>query len=224
MKPSLRKHPSCMSKLLLAFALIVTCSLTAFAQESYSVIVVLKSGATIKGNVKQFDPVTKIVLSVGGFDTTINMSDVSSVTNVADAQNLESKEENGDCEAAWDLPEDTTVNICGVDVKFILMKGGQFKYGYDGWGSRAMESEPVHDVVLSPYYISEEMVSRDLYKAVMKADYPTYISIRYADRNFEDNSLQKCAFFMSEGLERIKKIPSVEDFMKALQSNVDVFF
>jgi len=208
-----------MKKFLLLLALVMVSSVAVHSQEESSVVVVLKNGTTITGKVKQFDPATKIVVNVGGFDTTINMSDVSSVTNAGaktSAKNSANVAEG--ITPTTNLPEDTIINICGVDVKFILMKGGKFKYGFDGRGSLSMDSEPVHDVVLSPYYVSEELVSRDLYKAVMKKDFPADFMIKYADKKITDTSLNKCAFFMSEDLAKFKSVPSLEEFIKTLQA------
>lgn len=215
-----------MKRVLLLLALVVISSIAAFSQEASSVVVVLKNGTTLTGKVKQLDPTSKIILSIGGFDTTINMSEVQSITNAGNIQNPANGNDTKSelLESELNLPEDTIINICGVNVKFILMKGGKFKYGFDGRGSLSMESEPVHDVVLSPYYISEELVSRNLYKAVMKADYPAEFSIKYADKKMNDESLQSCAFFMSENLAKIKKIPSVEDFIKTLRDSYGELF
>lgn len=202
-------------------ALMVISLIAAYSQKASSVVVVLKNGTEITGKVKEFYPTTKIVLSVGGFDTTINMSEVNSVTDVTQTQtpaNLDSTKSEI-YETAINLPRDTIVNICGVDVNFILMSGGKFKYGFDGRGSMSMESEPVHDVVLSPYYVSEEFVSRDLYEAVMKTAYTSKFSIKYADKEIDDESLQRCAFFMSETLAKNNKMPSVEEFIETLQNS-----
>lgn len=150
-------------------ALVMLTSLTISSQETPTVTVVLKTGTTITGNIKQFDPSSKIVLNVGGFDTTINMSDVSSVSNAAENTNIANDVNSqtvNESALIKGLPKDTVLNICGVDVKFILMSGGNFKYGYDGRGSMSMKSEPVHDVVISPFYVSEEFVTRKLYDAV----------------------------------------------------------
>lgn len=202
---------------LLLLLMIVTLVKT-YSQQQNTVAVVLKIGTTITGQVRQFDPTTKIVINVGGVDTTINMSDVNSVTNVTSS--TEEKAINEETAMpVINLPEGTVINICGVDVKFVLMKGGKFKYGFDGRGSLSMESEPVHDVILSPYYVSEEFVSRDLYKAVMKKVYPSDFPIEYKDKKVNDESLQKCAFFTSENLSKIKKVPSVEEFMRTLQNS-----
>lgn len=207
-----------MRKILLLFSLAIISSIAVYSQEQSSVVVVLKNGTTIIGQVKQFEPTTKIVLNVGGFDTTINMSDINSVTSVASTTDNSMIE--GTPTPNMNLPEDTIINICGVDVKFILMKGGKFKYGFDGRGSLSMESEPAHDVVLSPFYISEELVSRDLYNAVMNKIYPTKFTIRYADKKITDESLNNCAFFISEYRAKIKKIPSVEEFTRTLKASL----
>lgn len=203
-----------MKRFFLLLLLVIVTSVKTYSQQQNTVAVVLKNGTTITGQVKQFDPTTKIVINVGGFDMTINMSDVNSVTNVTSS--TEGKTINEETAMpVVNLPEDTVINICGVDVKFVLMKGGKFKYGFDGRGSLSMKSEPVHDVILYPYYVSEEFVSRDLYKAVMKKVYPSDFPIEYKDKKFNDESLQKCAFFMSENLSKIKG----EEFMCTLQNS-----
>lgn len=207
-----------MKKIILLFALILTSVISVFAQEKTSVVVVLKNGTTLTGELKQFDPASKVVINVGGIDATINMSDVSSVTNAASSN--PTNEADTSQEPALNLPEDTIINICGVDVKFILMKGGKFKYGFDGRGSRSMKSEPVHDVVLSPFYVSEEFVTRDLYKAVTGDEVPKDFDIYYDDKNKDNSELKKYMFFMSEELSAIKNIPSLEHFMKSMKGSV----
>lgn len=204
-------------KKILLFVFLLAMSMSIFAQEKTSVVVVLKNGTTLTGELKQFDPASKVVINVGGIDATINMSDVSSVTNVASTKSA-SKTSLGE-EQTINIPEDTIINICGVDVKFILMKGGKFKYGFDGRGSRSMKSEPVHDVVLSPFYVSEEFVTRDLYKAVTNNEINKNFEVTYYKKKKDNSELNKYVFFMSEELDAIKKIPSLEQFMISINSS-----
>lgn len=215
-----------MKRTILMFAFLLISAVVAYSQEASSVVVMLKNGTIVTGKVKQFDPTTKIVLNVGGIDTTINMSDVSSVTSTTEEQTTVTGNEatTKRPNPTINLPEDTIVNICGVNVKFILMKGGKFKYGFNGRGSLSMDSEPVHDVVLSPYYISEELVSKELYQAVMNKPYPVDFNMKYDDKSVNDESIQSCAFFMTESLVKMKRVPALEEFMQALQGRYKNMF
>jgi small nuclear ribonucleoprotein (snRNP)-like protein len=205
----------------LFFIIVLLVSTIAAIPQNKLVTVTLKNGTTLTGNVIQFNPSTKIVLEVGGIETPINMTDVSSVMNVAENH---SSINNNTTETVTtpssDLPNDTIVNITGVNVKFILIKGEKFKFGYDGHHSRSLDSEPVHDVILSPFYISKEYVSRDLCRAVMKNDSLSSFHIMYSKKNMDNTPLQNLQLFKSKTLGRAKdcELPEIEQFMSKLNS------
>lgn len=224
-----------MKRFFLMCAIGLMTSVTAFSQETNTAVVVLKNGTTIMGTVKQFNPTSNIVVNVGGFDTTIKMSDVASVNNVATTKsplNNIIANNNTAAEETLNLPTDTTINICGKNVKFVLMRGGTFQYGFNGRGSLSMDSEPVHEVHLSPFYVSEEFVSRDLYQAVTKTAYPDNFDLHYRDKKTVDEDAKACALFYASSLKKPglmnskwQKItlPSLEDFLKSLhESNKDL--
>ena len=56
-------------------------------------------------------------------------------------------------------PASFTLRVGGEQVKMILVRGGHMNMGYDGSGSRKMHSEPVHEVAVTSFYISERPLS-----------------------------------------------------------------
>jgi small nuclear ribonucleoprotein (snRNP)-like protein len=148
------------------------------AQNDQKVTVKLKTGATITGIMKSFDPMTKIVLVVAGQTTTIPMSKVSNVEMVQDTpvevqqHPVVSKTPVTQPVVApsgtnaplgnkkllvtenTNQPERIIINIGQTPVEMILVNGGRMNMGYDGSGSLRMNSEPVHEVVVTSFYIS----------------------------------------------------------------------
>lgn len=68
------------------------------------------------------------------------------------------------------MPDEIEINVNGVVFKMIKVTGGVFSMGYDK-GEEDMR--PVHDVVISDYYIGETEVTQELWKAVMGKN-PSY--------------------------------------------------
>lgn len=150
------------------------------AQNDQKVTVKLKTGAMITGIMKSFDPMTKIVLVVAGQTTTIPMSKVSSVEMVQDTpvevqqHSVVSKTPVTQPVVApsgtnaplgnkkllvtenTNQPERIIINIGQTPVEMILVNGGRMNMGYDGSGSLRMNSEPVHEVVVTSFYISTQ--------------------------------------------------------------------
>ena len=150
------------------------------AQNDQKVTVKLKTGATITGIMKSFDPMTKIVLVVAGQTTTIPMSKVSNVEMVQDTpvevqqHPVVSKTPVTQPVVApsgtnaplgnkkllvtenTNQPERIIINIGQTPVEMILVNGGRMNMGYDGSGSLRMNSEPVHEVVVTSFYISTQ--------------------------------------------------------------------
>ena len=119
------------------------------------VTVKLITGTVIKGILKSFDPMTKIVMIIAGQETSILMSNVASV------------EMDQGIPAAVGQPamlvtettgksERISIKIGQTPVEMVLVNGGRMNMGYDGDGSRKMHSEPVHEVVVTSFYISTQ--------------------------------------------------------------------
>lgn len=148
------------------------------------VTVKLKTGATITGVMKSFDPMTKIVLEIAGKETTILMSKVSnvemaqnqptvatphSVANpqpatmapvsapvpIAASNNISLGNRKILVTESSNQPQHISINIGQTPIEMILVYGGRMNMGYDGDGSLRMNSEPVHEVVVTSFYISK---------------------------------------------------------------------
>ena len=155
------------------------------------VSVTLKTGTTITGEMKSFDPMTKIVMVIAGKETTILMSKVANVemvqsTAVATEQPVTSQpvvapqpaaatpapvvasatEPLGNRKLlvteATGQPERISINVGQTPIEMVLVNGGRMNMGYDGDGSRRMHSEPVHEVAVTSFYISTQPLPASL--------------------------------------------------------------
>lgn len=59
-------------------------------------------------------------------------------------------------------PSSYNIKIGNEIIHMILVRGGCLKMGYDGKGSEKLNSEPVHSVNVSSFYISEEPISANI--------------------------------------------------------------
>lgn len=160
------------------------------------VTVKLKTGTTITGEMKSFDPMTKIVMVVAGKETTILMSKVANVemvqnTPVATNQPVTTQPvvtpqpqtvAQAPVVASATEPlgnrkllvtevtgqtERISVNIGQTPIEMILVNGGRMNMGYDGDGSRRMHSEPVHEVAVTSFYISTQPLPASLVTGIV---------------------------------------------------------
>ena len=136
-----------------------------YAQEKI-VRVTLKSGTSITGTVSEFNPTSHIVLRVAGFDSRIEMSDVSSIEDLSlsssSAVAPSAENEVLDYLDQGDYPESYVLQVGPYDVEMILVRGNRFEMGYDGRGSLSMHSEPVHTVQLSSFYVNKYPLDEDI--------------------------------------------------------------
>ena len=159
------------------------------AATSQMVKVKLKTGATITGTLKHFDPLEAITLVIAGQETKIPMSKVENVempegaqqqaavvqpqpvvTAVAAGDNNRLGNQKLLVTETKNYPEQIQVTIGNEPVRMLLVKGGRMNMGFDGDHSLRMESEPVHEVEVTSYYISEKPLSRALVLKYGKAD------------------------------------------------------
>ncbi|MBQ3945781.1 MAG: SUMF1/EgtB/PvdO family nonheme iron enzyme [Alphaproteobacteria bacterium] len=137
--------------------------------------VTLKSGTTIVGNMKALNPGGNIVLQVAGQEIILPMADVSSleeqqaVSSSNTNQNSDGKLQYGEYQITDNNPYPNTVKIVIGDqeLTMILVRGGWFNMGYDGRHSLSYDSEPVHRVNLSSYYISANYISEGAFNTVL---------------------------------------------------------
>lgn len=148
--------------ILLAFTI---CGL-GLAQEKVSKVA-LKNGVNVTGRIVEFNPVSHIVLNVAGFDTRIEMSDIDSIEEVKTS----GQSETNSAQASVDLgkyEETTIIKVGPYSIEMVLVPGAVFEMGYDGRGSRAMNSEPVHPVQLSSFYVNKSPLSKEVVDFVME--------------------------------------------------------
>ena len=155
------------------------------------VSVKLKTGTTITGEMKSFDPMTKIVMVIAGKETTILMSKVANVEMVqstpavteqpAVTQQVVTPQPAAVVSApivastteplgnrkllvteATGHPERISINVGQTPIEMVLVNGGRMNMGYDGDGSRRMHSEPVHEVAVTSFYISTQPLPASL--------------------------------------------------------------
>ena len=147
--------------------------------------VTLKNGSVIIGKVKAFDPTTSITIAVAGLTTTIPMSEVAHVesseggvtTPMAVVQTTEEAVSSAQVVVSagdalgnrkqivtdnGQYPSTLTINVNGQQLRMVLVRGGRMNMGYDGDGSRKMMSEPVHEVGVTSFYISEQPISAEI--------------------------------------------------------------
>ncbi|MBR3655874.1 MAG: hypothetical protein IKN58_01690 [Prevotella sp.] len=151
-----------MKKLL--FLLIALLPLLASAQSGQSVVT-LKNGTELKGTIKAIDPTDALTIVIAGVEAKIKMSDVARIEeeSQAPAPSAAEQSELGEKDKLVvtdnaDYPESFDLQVGNTKLKMILVRGGDMNMGYDGPGSRSMDSEPVHKVTLTSYYLSETFV------------------------------------------------------------------
>lgn len=136
-------------------------------QAGNKVKVTLKTGTSIIGEMKSLDPMQKVVVVIGGQDTTILMKDVESLEMVKESpemprQNVgaNSKVQLGNNKLVVtetrEFPERIFITVGGNPLEFVLVPGGILKMGYDGSGSLSMKSEPIHEVEVTSFYMSTQ--------------------------------------------------------------------
>ncbi|MCD8304780.1 MAG: hypothetical protein LUC86_08170, partial [Prevotellaceae bacterium] len=161
------------------FALFFLLCQFSFAQTGM-VRVNCKDGTFIVGQLKQMDVTSSVIISVAGIDTSIPMENVQSVEPYGtEAKGAASASDDKMPMAAVPVvgplsnryadysiidtstkyPEMFTVEVGGQQLTMVLVRGGVFNMGYDDWKSRQMKSEPVHQVELSSFYVSDDFVN-----------------------------------------------------------------
>ena len=176
-------------KKILLFCFFIVSTLT-YAQSS-QVRVTLKNDVVVIGELVEFDPLDHVTFKVAGKETTVLMTNVKSVeaakketTVSAEANNAFTSGQVGYYEITdkKDYPESYSFDIEGQTIKMILVRGGSFNMGYDGNGSLSMKSEPVHQVNISSYYISEQCIKEETAYKLLEKEKSSYKDKYYINR------------------------------------------
>lgn len=153
-----------MKKLLIL--LFVLIPLLASAQEKQTVVT-LKSGTELKGVIKSIDPTDALIIVIAGIETTIKMDDVARIEEYKETIKKTEKPQLANNEKLVvtdfeDYPDSFFINVCGTKIKMILVRGGDMNMGFDGKGSIDMNSQPVHKVSVTSFYLSETCIKSEL--------------------------------------------------------------
>ena len=160
-------------------ALSACLQIAAQAQES-QVKITLKNGSVIKAELKEFNPAKHVTVRLGGQDITIGMDEIDTVETFGTQTPKAEQTPALDPKAIGQYritdtaqyPDTILTNINGIDVELVLIRGGIFNMGYDSDGSLDMDSEPIHPVQLSSYYISTQPINDELATQFIKI-YPS---------------------------------------------------
>ena len=140
-----------------------------FGQDKQS-RVTLKNGVTVTGSIKEFNPASHITLVIAGFETRIEMSDISTIeeakidSTTPISSGGKGKEREIQPISDGTYPESYTIEVGPFSIEMVLIPGAFFQMGYDGHGSLKMRSEPIHDVIVHSYYVNKEPLSKELVK------------------------------------------------------------
>ena len=141
-------------KRLLIISLMI-CAMCHIQAQNSHVKVTLKSGAVIKGELKEFNPAEYVIVKVAGLESKILMDKVESVEElettikgISEVQEPFNTEQIGNYKITDNsqYPESFELKLDGQTIKMLLVRGGTFNMGYDGNGSLGMKSEPVHAI------------------------------------------------------------------------------
>ena len=173
-----------MKKLLLLLMMLMP--FMAEAQEKLSVVT-LKNGAELRGVIKSIDPADALTMVIAGIETKVKMADVARVEEAAAApttqpqpvRNTPPKQEarkpvdegpqlNANTKLIIrdeaDYPEVLGITIGDEIIKMVLVRGGDMNMGWDGDRSLSMDSEPVHPVKLTSFYMSDTYITSEVQK------------------------------------------------------------
>lgn len=167
-----------MKKLLLLIITILTIlPLLSIAQNTQSVVT-LKNGTELTGVIKSIDPMDALTIVIGGVETTIKMENVAKISEYKEdvpsvaTTNDVPKLNPDDKLIVTDMgtyPESFELKIGDAKIKMILVRGGDMNMGFDGRHSQAMNSEPVHKVKVTTFYMSETFVTSEIANQFVKS-------------------------------------------------------
>jgi len=90
-------------------------------------------------------------------------------------------------------PESYTLTIGDQSIQMVFVEGGTFDMGFDGHHSLKMESEPIHSVTVTPFYISYSCVSQKTLSALMSYKEEKNDSMAFVFWEAADNATKKVA-------------------------------
>lgn len=151
-----------MKRIVLLISLVLSC-IFALAQDKTTQIT-LRNGTVLSGEMKEMDPLSHVLMSIGGVDVKIEMRNIESIQSIKTSTSTMTANINDSKE----LPDSIVFQVGEERLVMILIKGGDFQMGYDGRGSMRMNSEPVHPVRLSSFYVSQRPLSNAIVSGLIE--------------------------------------------------------
>lgn len=155
-------------KRVLLYIIICCAFISVYAER---VKVTMKNGTVLTGELKELVPTDHVTVIVAGLETTIPISEVASVDDQeTDQEPIAQKRDNGDNDTKLQYgkyvitdtkqyPDSFVLHIADQDLTMVLVRGGWFNMGFDGRHSLSWDSEPVHKVTLTSYYVSKQFLN-----------------------------------------------------------------
>lgn len=204
-----------MKKMIFALVAMIMCGfMTAQADQ---VKVTMKSGTVITGELVELDALDHVTVVVAGIETIIPMNEVASVDRLGEDEDytmptkkssLGSKLISGEYEitdnAAY--PDSFVIKIEGQEITMLLVRGGTFTMGYDGRHSWNMQTEPMHRVILSSFYISRQLVNRGVANAMLDEKAPKRPNMIWRSTNWD--KANEVAEGIAEDLRKPYRLPT----------------
>ena len=127
--------------------------------------VTMKDGTVFTAELKEFVPTDHITVVVGGIESVVPISEVVSIdkANVVQPPTPMSISNSHSVYGMYEItdtkqyPDSFILNVGSQQLTMVLIRGGWFNMGYDGHNSLFWDTEPIHKVTLSSYYISKQL-------------------------------------------------------------------
>lgn len=158
-----------MKRILLVIVLVLCGALMHVSADD--VKVTMKNGTVFTGELKEFVPTDHVTVIVAGIETTISISEVASVEKANAHQTPPAQQQNNDDSRLQygkftvtdtkEYPDSFVLRIGNQELTMVLVRGGWFNMGYDGRHSLSWDTEPVHRVSLSSFYVSKQVLNRN---------------------------------------------------------------
>lgn len=150
------------------------------ALQAGDVKVTMKSGSTIIGELKELIATDHVTIIIAGVESVISMDDVSSIEKM-NSVNTEilgshtSKLVYGQYQITdtKQYPDSFILKIGDQELTMILIRGGWFNMGYDDRHSLSWDTEPIHRVSLSSFYVCKQLLSSSIIDRLKKKNKPS---------------------------------------------------
>lgn len=187
----------------LLFLLFLATTLQFANAQSNDVRITLTNGKILTGTLMFYDFGKEAKLQIGNIETTVpaaNILKIESInvpdtvdnvsgftkTNIKISKKIGTPEKSVYVTDRADYPATYDLKVGPYTIKMHLVRGGSFAMGYDGRNSLAMDSEPVHIVNVTSFYMAEEPLTYEQYYYLKSIEKSSKNKPKYATINRDD--------------------------------------